>query len=45
MLGGIALTWLMPELPLRSVSGIQGRLDEAEQATRTTTTDRTGPDR
>ncbi|MCG2802514.1 MAG: MFS transporter [Cellulomonas sp.] len=45
MLGGIALTWLMPELPLRSVSGIQGRLDEAEQATRATTTDRTEPDR
>lgn len=33
MLVGIALVWLMPELPLRSVSGIQGRLDE--EATRT----------
>ncbi|WP_448062588.1 MDR family MFS transporter [Cellulomonas hominis] len=32
MLAGILLTSLMPELPLRNVSGIQGRLDEESQA-------------
>lgn len=42
MLVGIVLVWLMPELPLRSVSGIQGRLDE--EATRTADAPTAGPD-